>query len=126
MRTAARLPRPTLGRVTGTTAEAALTVLPESAWRERQSAHERRVDGWTAGRLARAPRGEKHPVEDFLFTYYSQRPAQLRRWHPGAGVVLLGDAARERLGWRWYVERDVRLDDGTTARGVGVDVETFV
>ena len=43
----------------------------------------------------RAPRrrGVKHPVHDFLFTYYSQRPAQLRRWHPGSGVALAGDAA---------------------------------
>ncbi|MFC6043308.1 3-methyladenine DNA glycosylase [Nocardioides hankookensis] len=31
----------------------------------------------------------KHPVHDFLFTYYAQRPAQLRRWHPGYGVRLL-------------------------------------
>jgi hypothetical protein len=29
-----------------------------------------------------------HPVEDFLFTYYAQRPAALRRWHPGFGVRL--------------------------------------
>lgn len=29
-----------------------------------------------------------HPVHDFLFTYYSQRPAALRRWHPGYGVTL--------------------------------------
>ncbi len=27
-------------------------------------------------------------MQDFLFTYYSYRPARLRRWHPGAGVVL--------------------------------------
>jgi hypothetical protein len=27
-------------------------------------------------------------VEDFLFTYYSYRPGRLRRWSPGAGVVL--------------------------------------
>ena len=27
-------------------------------------------------------------MHDFLFTYYSQRPAALRRWHPGFGVVL--------------------------------------
>jgi len=27
-------------------------------------------------------------VHDFLFTYYSHRPAQLRRWHPGFGVTL--------------------------------------
>ena len=29
-------------------------------------------------------------MHDFLFTYYSFRPAQLRRWHPGYGVVLAG------------------------------------
>jgi hypothetical protein len=40
--------------------------------------------------LERARRGERHPVEDFLFTYYSYRPAQLRRWSPGIGVVLAG------------------------------------
>ena len=34
----------------------------------------------------------KHPVHDFLFTYYSQRPAQLRRWHPGYGVGLADGA----------------------------------
>ncbi len=27
-------------------------------------------------------------MHDFLFTYYSQRPAALRRWHPGYGVTL--------------------------------------
>lgn len=37
---------------------------------------------------------------DFLFTYYSYKPAQLRRWHPGAGVELAD--ATERLDWRWY------------------------
>jgi hypothetical protein len=33
-----------------------------------------------------------HPVEDFLFTYYAQRPAALRRWHPGYGVALADGA----------------------------------
>ena len=42
--------------------------------------------------LSRRAGGVKHPVHDFLFTYYSQRPAQLRRWHPGYGVRL-ADAA---------------------------------
>ncbi|GAB3595378.1 hypothetical protein GCM10027446_20600 [Angustibacter peucedani] len=104
----------------------ARVVLPEHRWRAAEAEHHAVVDGWTAGRLARAARGEKHPVEDFLFTYYSQRPAQLRRWHPGAGTVLLGDAARERLAWRWYAEQPVELDDGTTAIGVGVDVDAFI
>ena len=57
-------------------------------WQARRRAHEERVDAWLTPHLARRRSGVKHPVEDFLFTYYSHRPAQLRRWHPGAGVVL--------------------------------------
>jgi hypothetical protein len=30
-----------------------------------------------------------------LFTYYSYRPNQLRRWHPGTGVILAGAAAAD-------------------------------
>jgi hypothetical protein len=67
-----------------------LVVLGEAEWRTRSERHAERVDAWTAGRLERAARGEKHPVDDFLFTYYPTRPAQLRRWHPGLGVGLLG------------------------------------
>jgi hypothetical protein len=62
--------------------------LAAAEWQARRAAHEQRVDAWTAGHLARADRGEKHPVEDFLFTYYSHRPGRLRRWSPGGGVVL--------------------------------------
>lgn len=55
------------------------------------------MDGWLAPHLARRRRGEPHPVEDFLFTYYSHRPSRLRRWHPGAQVVL-ADADPAELG----------------------------
>ena len=67
-----------------------LVVVDEDAWRERSAAHAARVDAWTAGRLHRAARGQRHPVEDFLFEYYPTRPGQLRRWHPGLGVALVG------------------------------------
>jgi hypothetical protein len=67
-----------------------VAVLAEAEWRGRRAAHERRVDAWLAGHLARRPNGVPHPVEDFLFTYYSYRPAQLRRWYPGPGVALAG------------------------------------
>src|SRR5690606_37385020 len=50
--------------------------------------------------LARREAHVKHPVFDFLFTYYSQRPAQLRRWHPGFGVVL--EDAEEYAGLKGY------------------------
>ncbi len=63
-------------------------VLDAPTWQARRAAHERRVDAWTQPHLERRRRGESHPVEDFLFTYYAHRPAALRRWHPGFGVVL--------------------------------------
>jgi hypothetical protein len=67
-----------------------LTVLDEAAWHARRAAHEARVDAWVSPHRQRQQHAVKHPVEDFLFTYYSFRPARLRRWHPGAGVVLAG------------------------------------
>jgi hypothetical protein len=89
---------------------AGTTVLARAVWQRRESAHQARVDALLAGHLERARRGERHPVEDFLLTYYSLRPAQLRRWHPGAGSALR-DAA-ERAGWRDHVVVDgaVTLD----------------
>jgi len=64
-------------------------------------------------------------VEDFLFTYYRLTPAQLRRWHPGAGVRLEGAAMTERAGWRFQrvVGADVELDQPAylAARGGTVD-----
>jgi hypothetical protein len=77
-------------------------VLSASEWRSRRAAHEARVDAWTVPHLARRKTGVRHPVEDFLFTYYSHRPAQLRRWHPGA-FVRLADADAGDLG-RDYVD----------------------
>ncbi len=74
-----------------------MTVLAAPLWRARRAAHEHRVDGWLAGHLARRGAGGSHPVEDFLFTYYSYRPARLRRWHPGAGVTL-ADATSDEFG----------------------------
>jgi hypothetical protein len=64
------------------------TILDAPTWRARRAEHEARVDSWVAGHAERRRHGRKHPVEDFLFTYYSYRPNALRRWHPGVGVAL--------------------------------------
>ncbi len=64
------------------------------------------MDQWIGPHRERAARGEKHPVEDFLFTYYSFRGAWLRRWHPGPDVVLGGPAARDFLRWSEYQETE--------------------
>jgi hypothetical protein len=63
-------------------------VLDRATWCARAERHARRVDAFVAPHQARRGAREKHPVHDFLFTYYSQRPAQLRRWHPGYGFRL--------------------------------------
>ncbi|MDQ1076843.1 MULTISPECIES: 3-methyladenine DNA glycosylase [Microbacterium] len=90
------------------------TVLGRDEWTAAAEAHAARADALTAEHRARASRAQKHPVEDFLFTYYSYKPAILRRWHPGHGVVL--DDADERVGWRWYRRE---------GSGVRVDAEAF-
>lgn len=82
--------------------QTAQRVRDESDWTAAQQRHRDRVERFLAPHLARQTRGEPHPVWDFLFTYYSLRPRQLRRWHPGYGVVLAGTAARRYLGASGY------------------------
>ena len=97
-------------------------VLPPQVWPERERRHTHAVNQLVGDHLTRTARGRRHPVEDFLFTYYTFRPAQLRRWHPGVGTVLAGEQARARLRWPHYALLD--LGDGDP--GVGVDVAGFL
>ncbi|WP_435155349.1 3-methyladenine DNA glycosylase [Amycolatopsis sacchari] len=87
-----------------------MRVLAPEEWGERERAHAERMRRWTRPRQERRSRGEKHPVLDFLFEYYSYRPGHLERWHPGAGVVLAGgERFLERPGYV-RVEGGVALD----------------
>ncbi len=90
-------------------------LLAEGAWRPLEAAHHARVDAAAAAHVGRRRAGMKHPVEDFLWTYYSHRPAQLRRWHPGPGVELAGDT--ERADSRHYV---------ATGRGTTLDLDAYL
>ncbi|MGO4340751.1 3-methyladenine DNA glycosylase [Pedococcus sp. 2YAF34] len=87
-------------------------VLTRELWRALELSHEQRADGATEAHRGRRSDRVAHPVEDFLFTYYPFRPALLRRWHPGPGVVLEDAAGLPRAGWKHYREvgRDVELD----------------
>lgn len=88
-------------------------VLSETEWLARRRRHEQRISPWVEPRLARSSVGDRHPVDDFLFDYYSYRPGQLRRWHPGLGVILDGSAANEFLALPHYQKLD---------GGIGVSV----
>jgi hypothetical protein len=88
-------------------------VLSEPDWQAREAAHVARMRQWTGPHQQRRARGEKHPVLDFLFTYYSHKPSHLERWQPGQNVVLAGPSARRFLDRRGYgeVPGGVALDD---------------
>jgi len=94
--------------------------LSREEWRLRQAAHAARVDPWIQPRLARQSRHERHAVEDFLFEYYPYRPAQLRRWHPGPGVVL--EDAEEFLKFTGYG----RVPEGVALRQVSEKRRPFL
>ncbi|MEZ0050089.1 hypothetical protein ABIA30_001079 [Mycobacterium sp. MAA66] len=81
-----------------TTLTHTLELLDPAEWTAREERHLARVERFVGPHEQRA--GRPHPVWDFLFTYYSLRPRQLRRWHPGFGVGLRG--ARHYRGRSGY------------------------
>jgi hypothetical protein len=89
-------------------------ILDRPTWQARADAHAARVDVWVQPHLARRRTGQKHPVHDFLFGYYSQSPAALRRWHPGFAVTLLDASAYAEV--KGYVSVG-RVETTTVAGG---------
>jgi len=60
------------------------------------------MDAYLRSHLERRVARLQHPVYDFLFTYYSYKPSQLRRWHPGYGVHLPDCAKPEYARYKGY------------------------
>lgn len=93
-------------------------VLPEEVWTARRDRHREVVADLVGPHLQRKAAGVKHPVHDFLFTYYSVKPNQLRRWHPGFGTALAGNSAQDYLIYSGYEASDdlVSLSPDVLAR----------
>ncbi len=92
-----------------------MSVIAPEAWRAARAAYLERVRPWAEDRTRRMSRGERHPVYDFLFEYYSFRPAHLLRWTPGCGMTLEA-ATRADVAWPEFVE---------TPSGLRLDAEQF-
>ncbi|KQU03132.1 3-methyladenine DNA glycosylase [Rhodococcus sp. Leaf7] len=111
-----------------------LDVLDAAEWHGRRAAHVDGVNDLVGQYLDRRAAGHAHPVLDFLFTYYSLKPAHLRRWHPGFGVALIGDGIEDYRGRSGYGDTTVRgvpavtvTSDLLERRGSAVDfVSTLV
>jgi hypothetical protein len=58
--------------------------------------------------VRRRASGEKHPVWDFLFTYYSFSPGKLMTWCPALAEQAphIPPAASESISWEWPVLPD--------------------
>lgn len=82
--------------------------LTRADWTARAAAHRARLAPYVEPHLERRRQRVRHPVHDFLFVYYSQRPAQLLQWHPGHGVRLAD--AREYDGLKGYTDGAVTAE----------------
>lgn len=86
--------------------------LSTAVWAARAAEHAGRVSLWTDAFVQRRSRNEKHPVHDFLFTYYNFSPAKLKQWMPTLEDVLeVDDAALE--AHPWLRDRHCLIEDGT-------------
>src|SRR3954469_18104100 len=83
-------------------------------WRAREAAYQHRMDAWLEPHRKRRRDGVAHPVLDFLFTYYSETPGRLRRWHPGSAGPSPG--RRPASGWAGRCTRRSRRPRPTGTR----------
>lgn len=63
-------------------------ILAQEQWETIAAGHLEAARRFTAGPRLRRDRGERHPVEDFLFDYYPYPLSLIEQWHPGLGVSL--------------------------------------
>jgi hypothetical protein len=101
--------------------------LDPGQWTTHADDYAERVETLVAPHLKRARVGERHPVWDFLFSYYNLRPGQLRCWHPGYGVLLGGrEAIRRYGGRRGYTADDAGVTVSETYLRSRLDTISFV
>lgn len=78
----------------------AACLLPFPTWTARVEHHERLVAPWANAFIKRREHGLKHPVHDFLFTYYNCSPLKLKQWVPSFEEALsVQDDVVEKYPW---------------------------
>lgn len=77
-------------------------------WRKTSDQYTHKVKLWTDSYRSKKTLGVKHPVHDFLFSYYSYPMGKLETWHPGLGVSLdlAGDEPPRALSDKYYRKID--------------------
>ncbi len=78
--------------------------LGKDAWHAASLNHKNRLQSFVGSHRYVRERGAKHPVYDFLFSYYSFSRGQLLRWSPGIGVFLEADT-QDELEWGSFTSK---------------------
>ncbi len=88
------------------------SVMSRQEWSEAAGFHADEVGRLVDGYLAKKSNQRSEPVIDFLFTYYSFRPAWLKRWSPGHSVLLKDAAGNDHFRHRDFTHsgNDLFLD----------------
>jgi len=96
--------------------ETNIPALTSREWLELKKNHESEVDQLLNEYLTKRSKHIKNPVMDFLFEYYSFRPAQLKRWSPGFGTAIV-----------YHIEKELpEISELTTEKGFAyLPVEKF-
>lgn len=87
------------------------TPTPLNQWQKTAEKYTQKVKAWTEPYRQQKGSGNKHPVHDFLFSYYSYPMGKLETWHPGLGT-LLESPSPETFNQKYYrqINRSVFLD----------------
>jgi hypothetical protein len=71
------------------------TTISRSDWQNAAARHAERLNPILDPYLEKRSHGNKNPIMDFLFEYYSFAPARLREWSPGFGVAVTNSSPDE-------------------------------
>jgi len=88
-----------------------MKLLSRQEWTYRLEAHQALVSPMADSFLERRGLGQKHPIYDFLFTYYPFSPAKLKQWIPSFEEILDLDG-EETPSWfseYWFEIHENRL-----------------
>jgi hypothetical protein len=106
-----------------------MKLLSREDWTQRAEAHASLVSPMADAFLHRRSLGEKHPVYDFLFTYYTFSPTKLKQWIPSFEEILCVDGRKDKARFNnfWFTTQDetFRLNPERLA-GQALALVTFI
>ena len=94
-------------------------ILSYENWKQLAVQHRARAERWTLPYRKRRASGQMHPIYDFLFIYYRNKPSHLEAWHPGHGISL-----REAPLGEFFKEAYYRVENGCTSLDPSLMKET--